>query len=150
VVLSAGVNFFISFVLFTGFLLLSDNFPGLPFLAFIPVLFIQVVFSVGLAVLLGVLNVFFRDVGQFYGIVLQFWFWFTPIVYPASILPEPVRRLLNLNPMATLVAAYQEILLDGRLPDWRPLAPVAAAGLVLCLFSWWLFKRHSGEMVDEL
>jgi len=98
VVLNAGLNFAIIFGLFTGFLILSGNFPGEVFLAVFPVLVVQIVFSIGLGITLGVLNVFFRDVGQFFGIFLQFWFWFTPIVYPLTILPEEVRPLLVLNP----------------------------------------------------
>lgn len=57
-------------------------------MALIPLLTVLVLFAVGLGVTLGVLNVFFRDVGQFFGIFLSFWFWLTPIVYSPSILPQ--------------------------------------------------------------
>ena len=75
VVANAGLNFAIVFGLFTVFLIISGNFPGWVYLALIPVLTIQVIFAIGLGIILGVLNVFFRDVGQFFGIFLQFWFW---------------------------------------------------------------------------
>ena len=84
VVANAALNFGIVFALFTLFLIASGNFPGLPYLALLPVLAVQVLFAIGLGISLGVLNVFFRDVGQFFGIFLQFWFWLTPIVYPAA------------------------------------------------------------------
>jgi len=100
VVANALVNFSIVFALFSIFLLISGNFHGLVYLALIPVLAILIAFAIGLGISLGVLNVFFRDVGQLFGIVLQFWFWLTPIVYPATILPESVRALMRLNPMA--------------------------------------------------
>ena len=74
VVANAGINFAIIFGLFTAFLLVSGNFPGLPFLAVFPLLAILVLFAIGLGITLGVLNVFFRDVGQFFGIVLSFWY----------------------------------------------------------------------------
>jgi len=150
VVLNAGLNFAIIFGLFTGFLIVSGDFPGWTFLAIVPVLLVQVMFSVGLGIILGVLNVFFRDVGQFFNIFLQFWFWFTPIVYPVGILPENIRALLDLNPMATLVIAYQGILISGQLPHWPSLLPVALLGLALCLFGLRLFRKRAGEMVDEL
>jgi len=150
VVINAGLNFAIIFGLFTGFLIVSGNFPGWVFLALVPVLLVQVVFSVGLGIILGVLNVFFRDVGQFFNIFLQFWFWFTPIVYPVGILPENIRTLLELNPMATLVIAYQGILVSGQLPHWPSLVPVALLGCALCLFGLRLFRKRAGEMVDEL
>jgi len=91
VVANALLNFAIVFGLFSVFLLISGNFPGLVYLALVPVLMILIAFAIGLGITLGVLNVFFRDVGQFFGIVIQFWFWLTPIVYPISILPECAR-----------------------------------------------------------
>lgn len=150
VVLSAFVNFLIVFVLFLLFLLVSGNFPGWTLAAMMPVLLVQIVFTLGMGVLLGTLNVFFRDVGQLTGIVLQFWFWLTPIVYPANIVPEGLRALLAYNPMFPLVQAYQTILVRHAAPDWTSLWPVVALAL---LFSWGglrLFRRRAGEMVDEL
>jgi lipopolysaccharide transport system permease protein len=97
-----------------------------------------------------VLNVFFRDVGQFYGIFLQFWFWLTPIVYPPAILPPAVRRWVEGNPMTPVVVACQDILVHGRAPQWSQLAPAFVLGLVLVAIGWRLFRRHAGEMVDEL
>lgn len=87
VIVSALLNFAIIFGLFLGFLLLVGFWPGWTSLAILPVLAIQLLFAIGLGMTLGVLNVFFRDVGQFFGIFMQFWFWLTPIVYPATILP---------------------------------------------------------------
>ena len=113
VVASAGLNCVILFGLFSGFLLVSGNFPGWAYLALFPVLALQVVFSIGLGISVGVLNVFFRDVGQFFTLFLQFWFWLTPIVYPVTILPERLQFLMTFNPMARLIQAYQTILVNG-------------------------------------
>lgn len=150
VVLNACVNFAIVFGLFTLFLVFSDSFPGWAYLAMIPVLLIQIIFAISLGIIVGVLNVFFRDVGQFFAILLQFWFWFTPIVYPVTALPSEVRDLLVWNPMATLVIAYQTILLHGAMPDWQSLWPVALLALALSVFGLLLFRKRAGEMVDEL
>ena len=150
VVANASLNFAIVFALFTVFLVITGNFPGWAYLGLLPVLAIQIAFAIGLGISLGVLNVFFRDVGQFFGIFLQFWFWLTPIVYPASILPESMRPMMAYNPMATLTAAYQTILVTGQWPNWQSLWPVALLSLLLCAMGFRLFKTHAGEMVDEL
>lgn len=150
VILSAGLNFFIIFGLFTFFLIISGNFPGWAFLAVFPLLIVQIVFSVGLGITLGVLNVFFRDVGQFFNILLQFWFWFTPIVYPVSILPEGIRPLMTWNLVAPLVNAYQGIMVNGQWPQWKTLIPVTLVGVIFCIFGMRLFRKRAGEMVDEL
>lgn len=150
IICSAVLNFCIVFGLFTAFLVLSGNFPGLPFLAILPVLLVMILFAIGLGITLGVLNVFFRDVGQFFGIFLQFWFWFTPIVYAPSVLPVRIRPLLELNPMASVISAFQTILVTGHWPAWRTLLPVAVLALALCAIGLNLFRKHAGEMVDEL
>lgn len=150
VVLNAAMNFAIIFTLFLLVLLITNNFPGWAVLAVIPVLAIQIVFSIGLGILFGVLNVFFRDVGQFTGILLQFWFWLTPIVYPVSILPDRIRPLIEANPMYPLITAYQGIFVQGRWPDWPSLIPVTLLAMAICLVALRLFRKRSGEMVDEL
>ncbi len=150
VVGGAGLNFSIIFTLFTLFLLISGNFPGWPFLAIWPVLSILVLLAIGLGITLGVLNVFFRDVGQAFGIFLQFWFWLTPIVYPPSVLPAAWQPWLALNPLASIMMAFQDILAAGQWPRWSSLWPVAVLALLSCVIGLRLFRRRSGDMVDEL
>lgn len=150
VVLNAGLNFVIVAALFLAFLVFSNNFPGWVLLAALPVLAIQIAFAVGLGMVLGVLNVFFRDVGQFFGIFLQFWFWFTPVVYPVSILPNAIKPYMNLNPMAPVIGAYQTIFVNQQWPHWQSLWPTAVLAILLSALGWRLFKKNVGEMVDEL
>jgi lipopolysaccharide transport system permease protein len=150
VVLNALVNFGIIFGLFVVFLIASGSFPGAVFFAIVPVLLVQLLLALGIGMIAGVLNVFFRDVGQFVTIAMQFWFWFTPVVYPAAILPPDVRELLGWNPMARLVQAYQDVLVKGVAPDWAGLLPVLLLALLLCALGLRLFRRRAGEMVDEL
>ncbi len=144
------IDFAIVFTLYLIFLLATCNFPGRVVLAFPLVFLIQVAFSLGLGLLTATLNVFFRDVGQFVGVVLQFWFWLTPIIYSASILPEQIRSWLWLNPVYPLMAAYQGIFLHHVWPDWWGLSGVAALALVLLLLAGRLFLKLAGEIVDEL
>jgi lipopolysaccharide transport system permease protein len=150
VVANAALNFFIIFGLFTLFLLVSGNFPGLAYLAVLPLLAILSVFAIGLGMTLGVLNVFFRDVGQFFGIFVQFWFWLTPIVYPVNILPEGVQKILAYNPMAPLIAAFQGVLVSGKWPQWASMLYPAVVAVLLCLLGMHLYRNHAGDMVDEL
>lgn len=150
VVLNALINFAIIFSLFTLFLLVSGSFPGWPFLALIPVLAVLILLAIGLGMILGVLNVFFRDVGQFFGIVLQFWFWFTPIVYPVNALPAEIRALLVWNPLTAVIGACQTILVHGAVPDWGSMLPAALLALGCCALGLQLFRKRAGEMVDEL
>lgn len=150
VVCNALLNFAIVFSLFLVFLLLAGSMPGMPLIALAPLVLLQVAFAIGLGISLGMLNVFFRDVGQFFGIFLTFWFWLTPIVYPLTILPERLQELMRWNPMYRLIAGYQDVLVYGRWPNWHSLWPVVVFAFALCTYGLYLFRRRSGEMVDEL
>jgi lipopolysaccharide transport system permease protein len=150
VVSNALLNFAIVFGLFLAFLVITGLFPGITIVALLPLILLQVVFAIGLGISLGMLNVFFRDVGQFFGIFLTFWFWLTPIIYPVSILPERMQALMRYNPMARLTAGYQDVLVYHSWPNWYSLWPVTALAVALCAYGLYLFRRRSGEMVDEL
>jgi lipopolysaccharide transport system permease protein len=146
----ALLNFVIVFFLFTAVLIGTNHFPGWVYLAAFPLLLLQILFAICLGISLGVLNVFFRDVGQLYSIFLQFWFWLTPIVYPSDILPAFIRPFLNLNPMYGLVNAYHDIFVNQRWPDWSSLSFTLILTLFLAIFGYRLFDKYGGEMVDEL
>ncbi len=148
--LNALVNFGIVFSLFLLFLLISGQWPGWVIWGMLPVLAVQLMLSLGLGLVLGVLNVFFRDVGQFFTVFLQFWFWLTPIVYPASVLPSDVQAYLHANPLYGLTASYQQILVHQQWPDFSNLAWPLVFSVIVCFMGAHLFSRHAGEMVDEL
>ncbi len=150
VVSTALVNFAITFIVFMVFLLITKHLPGLVLLAVIPLVLFQVMFAAGMGIVVGVLNVFFRDVGQFVNILLQFWFWFTPIVYSTSTLPIRVQPWIHLNPLTAFAQAYQGIFVNDSWPQWSALWPSIVAGFILCLLALALFRQRSAEMVDEL
>jgi lipopolysaccharide transport system permease protein len=147
---SALVNFAIVFGLYLVFLALIGHWPGWLLLAVVPLLALQVLFTLGLGIFLGTLNVFFRDVGQLTGIVVQFWFWLTPIVYVFDSMPAAARNVLQYNPLQPLMVAYQGIFLNQRLPDFASLAPLAALTTFFLILGARFFLSRVGELVDEL
>jgi lipopolysaccharide transport system permease protein len=138
--------------------LLLTAFLILPILGFKPetewiwlplLLLITAALAAGIGLLLGTLNVFSRDVGQVAAVVLQFWFWVTPIVYPVSIVPEAFRSTLALNPVVPLVDAYQRVIVYGVSPSVE-LLTTAAVAMVLLALALIVFRRASSELVDAL
>ncbi|WP_447955917.1 ABC transporter permease [Vreelandella sp. EE7] len=111
---------------------------------------ITVLLGLGLGLTLGILNVFIRDIGQLMPIVMQFLFWFTPVVYPAEIVPSSLQALIAFNPLFHLVGAYHDVLAYGQAPSMVTLAALALLGIGLVLFSALLFRKASPEMVDAL
>jgi lipopolysaccharide transport system permease protein len=150
VILNASITFVIGFGLFFSVLIVLGKFPGWVIWALPVVLVIEVLFATGLGIILGIINVFFRDVGQFTGIVLQFWFWFTPIVYPLTILSKSLQSIITFNPMTSIIMAYQSILVYRCWPQWKSMAPTALIAGLLCVMGIYLYRKRSGEIVDEL
>lgn len=117
---------------------------------------IQIMFVVGLGLLLSVLNVYFRDVQHFIGILLQIWFYATPIVYPITYVSKAlVNRpalftLYKLNPMVRFVEAYRDCLYDLRFPpllDTLYLFGISAATLALGVY---VFSKLEPKLAEEL
>lgn len=148
--LSALSNFIVGFLLFLLFLLIVGHLPWMLMPLFFVVLLVQTLFAVTMGIGLGVLNVFFRDVGQMLNVVLQFWFWFTPVVYPVTIIPEHLRWLMDFNPMYHIVHGYQDIFVYHQCPDFASIGVVFALSLLIGVWALRLYRNHVGELVDEL
>ena len=147
---SSILNNILLFIAMLGiFALLGHQFSA-AMLWLIPLTLVVLMLALGLGLILGIMNVFVRDIGQGFPIILQVWFWFTPIVYPESIIPESYRGLLMLNPMYTITSAYHKILVYNQSPDLAPIVVISAVALALMLVGLFLFRRASAEMVDVL
>jgi len=119
-------------------------------------------FGLGIALMLSIANVYFRDTAQFVGIGMQVWFYATPIVYPISLITAkedlwrsngrdfPLTTVYELNPMARFVTVFRNMFYDNRLPDWSDMGYcVAAAGLSVALGAW-VFSRWQSRVAEEL
>jgi lipopolysaccharide transport system permease protein len=118
-ILISGVNLTI-YALFVPFLML-----------------IQLVMIVAFSTVLARLGVFFKDIGQIIWVGTAIWFYLSPGIYPASIIPEKYLWLYNLNPFATIFPAWRNVLIDGSLPDLLSLSiwlaiflPFALLGMI--------------------
>jgi len=106
----------------------------------------------GLSWLLSSLQVFHRDVSHGVSVVLNFWFWLTPIVWTANMVPEKYRWILRLNPLAYLVDGYRKSLLHHQ-PAWEDIIGGAYYWLVaifIFVTGAYVFKRLSLEFADVL
>ncbi len=147
---TALVNFSIILGLYLFFLVLVKHMPGPVILVVLPLLAIQLSIAIGLGLLLGTINVFFRDAAQFVVVLLQFWFWLTPIVYIKDIVPAKYQQILELNPLEPLMSAYQGIFLEHAVPDFDSLLFPISFALICLTTGGWIFRRHSTQLADEL
>ena len=101
------ITHFIMLVIFVAILIFNKfqfSFWNFQFLYYLFSLFI---FSLGIGLLLSAVNVFYRDVGQMLAIILNMWFWLTPIVWHIDIVPKKYLYIIELNPMFYIVEGYR-------------------------------------------
>lgn len=150
VVGSGLVNFvllFITMFIVFGFL------GHLPYhaLQWLPLLVLLTIgLAVGIGLFFGVLNVFMRDIGQVLNVILQFWFWLTPIVYMLTIVPEEFHWIMMLNPMTGITMGYHNVFLYDKAPDFGLLIYPSIFAIVSLVLAMVMFKKASEEMADVL
>jgi ABC-type polysaccharide/polyol phosphate export permease len=131
-------------------------FGGSPLLYLPATIFFMIVlaaFGLGVSFVLAVSNVYFRDTQHFIGILMQVWFYATPIVYPIALVAEHHHNLLaiyRLNPLERFTEVFRNTMYDGRWPTLSNtlyLVLVSAAALAL---GYVVFKRYEGRLAEEL
>jgi lipopolysaccharide transport system permease protein len=130
--------------------------------AYLPVvLIIQTIFLSGVVLFLSALAVFFRDMVHLIGILLQFWFFLTPVVYSLSDIDGRLAQAIRwLNPMASLIDFYREILYGSSVkapavptpafPALESILRVLLTAVVALAVGYWFFQRRSGEFGEEI
>lgn len=147
---SALVNNILLFASIVVIFALLGHMPTLGFVWLPLLMAITMTMALGLGLILGVLNVFIRDIRQVVPVILQVWFWFTPIVYMPTIVPEAFRNWLALNPMYHVVKAYQDIMVFGHSPNLTGLGGVFVFGLLLLAFAFRLVRKANADLVDMI
>jgi lipopolysaccharide transport system permease protein len=98
----------------------------------------------------AILSVFIRDIKEVVGIVVQLWFWLTPIVYVGDILPKFVQSVMALNPFYQLATAYRVTLIQGHAPDLLPLLLLTGLATGLLLLAMWVGRHLERDIRDFL
>lgn len=116
---------------------------------FLPLLLlIQVLFTFGVSLAASAINVFYRDVRFVIPLALQIWMYLSPVIYPISMVPEWLRPFYMLNPMATLIDGYRQIIFLNQPPNWPYVGLTALISLAILLVSYRYFKRAERDFAD--
>lgn len=115
--------------------------------AFLPVsIFILTLFTAGVSLLLFTVTSRFADVREMYNVIIQTWFFLTPIVYEPSIVPFRYRVVLSLNPMYHLVQVFRKPIYDGVIPSVPLLAGSLGLSVAVLVTGWVFFCHRSDNM----
>lgn len=121
-------------------------------LGLLPVVWIpQLLLTAGLGYWTAALTVFLRDVPQSLGIITNLWFYLTPIVYPADVIPEPWRTwLMWCNPLAAITQLYRDLILIGEVQHWGEGVTATGISLLIFLGGLWFYRRLRPAFADVL
>jgi lipopolysaccharide transport system permease protein len=111
------------------------------------ILITQILLVLGIGLASAAASVFYRDVQSVLSLVVQLWFYASPIIYPVSAVPERFRAAYFLNPMAGILEAYRDVLLYGRLPG-TTFGVAFAISVCVFLVGYWFFKRTECVFAD--
>jgi len=115
---------------------------------FLPlIVLVELAISLGVGLIGAAINVFYRDVRHMINLVIQLWFYATPIIYPITLVPENLRPFYALNPMVGIIQSYRNVMINGVPPSSEFYISAVVSLLVLAL-GYWLFKRLEYQFAD--
>ncbi len=159
-VLSNLVNFLVAMIVLFAMILIF-RIPLTRAVLMLPlIILVHVIFCVGMALLLSTANVFYRDTRHILEVVMQAWFFLTPVFYPITTLPESAEVLgltiniqlwaRRLNPMASIIATYRDVLYRGHVPGLDFFLRTAVQCLMVLVIGYLVFYRFSRIFGEEV
>jgi ABC-2 type transport system permease protein len=160
---ATGYNSLFEFLVLVVALAVAGSFvlPWLPMA--LALVFLLVVFATGLALMLSISNLYFRDTQYLTGIVFQVWMWLSPIIYPISLISErsdeigplagtsvTVLDVYSVNPMVHFISAFRDVMYDNRMPSAMTLLLCLAWSLVSLGLGWLVFRRNENRLAELL
>jgi homopolymeric O-antigen transport system permease protein len=107
----------------------------------LPIALVELVFTLGIAYFLAALNIFFRDTSHLTAFLFGLWFYLSPSLYAATMVPDQYRRIFDANPFAILFTAYRDVLMYHQSPNLIGLAVLAVVSALLLLVGYGYFVR---------
>jgi lipopolysaccharide transport system permease protein len=150
--LSAIIVSFIDFLIGISILVLLIviyRVPIGPTVLLVPlVLLVQMILTFGISLAGSAVNVFYRDIRFVIPLALQVWMYLSPVIYPASAVPQRLRPVYFLNPMATLIDSYRRVVLFNQPPNWLYLGLAAVIACSLTSLAYRYFKHAERKFAD--
>jgi ABC-type polysaccharide/polyol phosphate export permease len=148
---SRAVDYLVGLLmLIVAMLVFNYSFSVSLLLSFSLVLLVQMALQFGLGLFFATLNILIRDIQHLVEILLQIWFYATPVIYTLAMLPASVGNLLQINPLTTIFSSYRQLIFtsSGSLPT--DLWPVIILSLLVFSGGLWFFDRNKHQFAELL
>lgn len=150
VTLTGFVNMLLSELVVFVVLIISGMGLSRHILALPLVMLVQLMFVLGIVLILSALTVYFRDLAHIMDIVVMAWFYMTPIVYAPEMIAEKFPLILALNPMVGIISSYRDILYYQRWPQFDSLTLAVAFGVITIVLGTVVFQHLQRGFAEEL
>jgi len=150
VVTSGMVNFLISCLIICLFLIFSGLWFSWYILLLPLIIAIQYILSLAIIFVTSAINVYIRDLEYIVNFFVNMLFYATPILYSSDIIPEKMRWIVDVNPMAILINGYRDILFNKTLPDMYSLGILLICSLLLLFFGIKIFRKLEKGFAEEV
>lgn len=115
-------------------------------LVVLPVLYVFL-FSLGMGLLLSALVVTFRDLQHLYGVLITAWLYLTPIFYPIDMLPDWVKHIVHMNPIANIIEMFRDVVMYGVVPSAMLQVKCLGSCAIVMVLGLWVFYKQQDTFI---
>ena len=143
---SGMINLGMSMIPLAGIMLIT-HYPITATWMLVPLAMVLLaMFTLGFGMLVAAFAIHFADVGYLYQIIIQAWFFLTPVMYPVTIIPPAIQVWLRFNPMSPFISLLRALLYEGRVPtlvEWATTLPIAS---IMLAGGWFVYTSQSDQL----
>ena len=147
-ILAKIVDFLLACSIFIAFMIYYQIPISWNIFWFIPIFFIQQIFTYAISLFLAAANLFYRDIQYLLSLILLIWMYLTPVIYATEFFPAKYQWIFKINPMAVIINAYREVILARGMPNLQSLGIALALSLLLLAITYKFFKKAEGVFAD--
>ncbi|MBA4318550.1 MAG: ABC transporter permease [Flavobacterium sp.] len=149
-VLQDMIHFILAIIVIIIFLFMYHKTPSFSWIYGIPILLgIQFLMTYGVSLIISSLNLFFRDLERLTNLCITLLFYFTPVIYSETMIPEKYKSIINLNPLTPLMISWRNLFLDGRLDAFYLMISLGYA-IILFGVGYIIYKKLSWRFAEVL
>lgn len=149
-VYTAFVNFLYSLIAFAAMICVFRVWPNWTLLFMPVIVFLLMIFALGIAFILATAYVFFGDVKHLYGVLLTLWMYMSAIFYPVDSLGEGIARVIRANPIFSYIDGLRFLVLEGTLPPATEVIQMAVWAVVMFVIGRCVFVRNRNRIMQRI
>ncbi len=146
-VMSSCVNFLFTIPAIIVMMIYTGQIPTISIFTLVIPLFLMLMFCLGIALILSVCAVYFRDIYHLYGVFLTASSYATPIFYPASIVPDEYKWILTINPLYYFVSSFREVVYSGGIPSFDTTIICFIISIISLILGIFIFRKTQNQFI---